>query len=140
MSMELAVWEGRAPADADEAARDLEVLYESYVTRRWAQEPRPPAEPPTPRVLRFARALSALFPDDGPEEDDVWAAGPLESAAIGRLVPWSVDRYDRVETVVTRVAERYGLVCHSPGGRVVLTSLSGERLRRLLHGPAADRG
>src|SRR5215218_2943748 len=74
MSVDLAVWEGEAPASDAEAGAVFEELYERYVESGEEVEP-------TDRVRQFVAALLARYPDlteldDDAVDDSPWADGP----------------------------------------------------------------
>lgn len=84
MSVDLAVWEGPAPASDDEAAAVFEDLSKRFLDS--------PATPPSKEIAEYVNVLLARYPDlngrDGDEDGDEvpWGSGPLIRNASGPIL------------------------------------------------------
>jgi hypothetical protein len=113
MSYDLAIWEGERPNSDEKAAQVYEELSERYEEDT--------DEPPSLRLLGFARDLTHRYPDatdlpDDRVEESPWAYGPLTENVTGSLFTVGV-RFDMVKEVapfVARMAREHGLVCFDP--------------------------
>ncbi|GAA1687739.1 hypothetical protein GCM10009745_35680 [Kribbella yunnanensis] len=108
MSYDLVVWAGERPADGDA----LEELYEELME---LQEDNDDDEtPPNPRLVEFANALLARWPEasaGGP-----WVVEPLIADAVGDLFPFGVqfEYAGEVAEYAAVLAEKHGLVLFDP--------------------------
>ncbi len=107
MSYDLAVWEGRHPADDDDAGSTYVELSERYLE---SAEP----EAVAPRIAAYVAALVARYPDD--ERAAVWASAPVIGDASGPIVPLylTFDGAEEVAEFAASLADEHGLVCYDP--------------------------
>lgn len=106
MSYDLAIWEGKPPADDDE-----------FFDQDGGSEPG--LLPLTPRIAAYVEALLRRYPDD--VEDVPWVSPPVIDEASGPTV-YLLMPYIRSEEVCTFAAElahEHGLVCYDPQGETL---------------------
>jgi hypothetical protein len=103
VSYDLAIWEGDLPAD--EATFDA--LFDQYLSG----DP----HPPTARILAYAQALEARFPDPESEEAP-WSTGSVVDCASGPVlyVPVVYSQANDVAEVAAQLAAEHGLVFFDP--------------------------
>ena len=114
MSYDLAVWEGERPANDFVAAIELKRLYQRYLGEASDRQD------PTPRIVAFAAALLARYPDLDPDagDDDMspWSTAPLIDEASGPLMyfPMLWSRSEQVSAVAAQIAAEHELNCYDP--------------------------
>ena len=110
MSYDLAIWEGKPPADDDEATATYDELFDQDGGSE------PDLLPPTPRIAAYVEALVRRYPDD--VEDIPWASPPVMDEASGPTVYllMSYSRAEEVSTFAAELAHEHGLVCYDPQG------------------------
>ncbi len=121
MSYDLAVWVGDAPGS------DASALVE-YTTRMDAMEAALEGDggaEPHPRLLAFAEALLARYPDLGDADvmDTPWADAPLKNNIVGNVFYFSValSWADTAVPFIVDTAEAHGLVCFDPQTETLMT-------------------
>ncbi|QLE73442.1 hypothetical protein FGW37_19280 [Streptomyces rectiverticillatus] len=111
MSYDLAVWEGRRPADDTAAGEMFHDLCNRYMHTGVKH-------PPTDRIAEYVAVLLERWPDLAEDEDDVspWSTGPLIGEAEGPLIyfPMRYSMADEASAYVAQVASSMGLVCYDP--------------------------
>ncbi|MFI6885304.1 hypothetical protein [Streptosporangium canum] len=109
MSYDLAVWDGKQPADDREAGATHLHLYEQYIE---ADE----NIPPIPKIISFVEMLVKLWPDVDTDDDSPWAATPIISEARGPYIYFTMSwsRADEVLPCAAEIAEQLGLICFDP--------------------------
>jgi hypothetical protein len=112
VSYDMAVWEGKPPADDAAAKATFETLYEQYAQREYPT-------PPTSTIAKFVAILVERWPDTGEalDDDSPWAAAPLIREASGPFMyfamSWSRGPND-VAPFAAATAAQLGLVCFNP--------------------------
>lgn len=111
MSYDLAVWEGKQPADDAAACAMFNELYAQYIDADVEH-------PPTPDIVTYVDLLLRKWPDLPDDTDDIspWAAGPLIGEAAGPIIYFTL-RWSMAEVASAFAVEKasvLGLVCFDP--------------------------
>ncbi|MFH8492001.1 hypothetical protein [Streptomyces longisporoflavus] len=108
MSYDLAVWEGRRPADDRTAGRVFNTLHDRYLDGETA-------EPPSERITAYVAALLERWCDITRDEEETspWSVGPLIDSASGPLMYFGMDwsRAGETSAYAAELADSMGLVC-----------------------------
>ncbi|MFJ5233163.1 hypothetical protein ACIQBJ_25120 [Kitasatospora sp. NPDC088391] len=111
MSYDLAVWEGKQPADDAAAGERFSDLYQRYIDTDTDH-------PPTSTISKYVALLLERWPDLTEDEDDIspWSTGPLIGEASGPLIyfPLRWSMAEEASTFAAGVAASLGLVCFDP--------------------------
>ncbi|MEV6109882.1 hypothetical protein AB0M28_35030 [Streptomyces sp. NPDC051940] len=108
MSYDLAVWEGKRPADDKTAGQVFSDLYDRYIDGK-------ADEPPSERIAAYVHVLLERWCDITEDDEDTspWSTGPLIGEARGPLIyfamRWSMA--EEASAYAAAVAESMGLVC-----------------------------
>jgi hypothetical protein len=113
VSVDLAVWEGAQPANAEEARTTFEDLCRRFLD--------PSPSPPTGEIAAYVEALLARYPDlAGPDDEEhevPWGSGPLLGNASGPIVyiDMKLDGvFEEGWRFCVETAESHGLVAFDP--------------------------
>ena len=130
MSYDLAVWVGAAPesdaASQAEYTRQMDAM-EAAIQGNVEVEPHP-------RLLTFADALLARYPDLDDDNEDVspWADAPLKNNIVGDLFYFAMapSRADVATSFIVKTANAHGLVCFDPQTETLLAPARSRPARR----------
>ena len=127
MSYDLAVWVGDAPES------DASALAE-YTTRMDAMDAAfegDEAAEPDPRLVAFADALLARYPDVGDDLGTPWADAPLKNNIVGDLFYFAMvpSEADAAMPFIVDTAKSHGLVCFDPQTETLMTVAAKDRPR-----------
>ncbi|MGW7450028.1 hypothetical protein [Streptomyces sp. NPDC054787] len=108
MSYDLAVWEGKRPADDKTAGQVFSDLYDRYIDSE-------AEEPPSERIAAYVAVLLERWCDLTEDDEDAspWSTGPLIDEASGPLIyfPMRFSMAEEASAYAAAVAETMGLVC-----------------------------
>ncbi|MEW1721097.1 hypothetical protein [Streptomyces sp. NPDC093109] len=108
MSYDLAVWEGKRPADDKTAGQVFSELYDRYIDGE-------AEEPVSERIAAYVTVLLERWRDITGDEEDTspWSTGPLIDEASGPLIyfamRWSMA--EEASAYAAALADSMGLVC-----------------------------